>query len=315
MGELAVARPSHEQPLQVVVTCANRKTQEVPASLRLGSFNQRYPATRFTAWTARLDANSHPRYRALDLYAGEHWQVVRSLAGDAALGPNAVLWVASAGYGLIPADALICAYGATFSTGRDTVGATAGEVADWWRRLGDWPGPVLDQPRTFTDLARRTPGATIIAVLSEAYQRACAEDLLSAATLVSPDALSVVGPRDAHPALTELLVPVSAPLQHAVGGSLQALNVRVLRHLIAHGVESGRAALREAILAVAPPEPPVRQPTGQRMSDAEVYAYIRANPQASATKLLRQLRNTGRSCEQARFGRLHAQVCRQGHNL
>jgi hypothetical protein len=306
-------RPSDKQPLHIVVTCANRKRHAVAPPLRLGSLGQRRPAARFATWTTRLGSSTHPRYPALDLYAGEHWQVVRSLTSDTALGARVVLWVASAGYGLIPADVAICAYGATFSAGRDAVGTTVAEVADWWGRLGDWPGPVPDQPRTFTDLARRTRSATIIAVLSEAYQRACADDLLAAAALVGSDALSVVGPPDAHPQLTDLLVPVTAPLRHTVGGSLQALNVRAARHLLTHGAGSGRAALREAAVAATPANAPAGRPTGQRMSDAEVRAYIRAQPHTSATQLLRRLRDTGRSCEQARFGRLHAQMCQQGH--
>src|SRR5262249_29721629 len=106
-------RPSDEQPVHIVVTCANRKRHVVAPPLRLGNLGQRRPAARFAAWTARLGSSGHPRYRALDLYAGEHWQVVRNLTTNTALGASAVLWVASAGYGLIPADAAICAYGAT----------------------------------------------------------------------------------------------------------------------------------------------------------------------------------------------------------
>lgn len=307
-------RPAVNESLHIVVTCANRKRHAASPQLRLGDLSQRRPAARFAAWSDRLDNSPQPRHRALDLYAGEHWQIVRSLTTDIPAAKKAVLWVASAGYGLIPANAAICPYGATFSTtSRDTVGGSLAEVADWWRRLGAWPGPAPEQPRTFTDLARRNPGATIIAVLSEAYQRACGDDLLAAAAIIDPDAMSVVGPHDAHPQLADVLVPVTAPLRHTVGGSLQALNVRVITHLLTHGAGCGRTALREAAAAAAPVNPPAPRPAGQRISDAAVRAYIRTQPHTSATQLLRQLRETGQSCEQARFGRLHAQTCQQGH--
>jgi hypothetical protein len=314
MSGAVMRRPPADQALHIVVTCANRKRQVVAPQLRLGDLDQRRPAARFAAWTGRLGNSPHPRHAALDLYAGEHWQVVRSLTTDMPNADEAVLWVASAGYGLIPMDAEICAYAATFSApARDTVGVTLAEVTDWWRRLGDWSGPAPGRPRTFTDLARRHPDAMIIAVLSEAYQRACAHDLLAAAAAAGCDALSVLGPPDAHPQLADLLVPVTAPLRHAVGGSLQALNVRVLKHLLNHAGGRGRADLREAVNAATPVNPPAPPRAGQRMSDAEVRAYIQAQPHTSATQLLRQLRETGRSCEQARFGRLHAQACQQGH--
>jgi hypothetical protein len=301
-----------DQPLHIVVTCTNRKRHPVPPQLRLGDLSHRRPAARFAAWTARLDGRAHPRYPAVDLYAGEHWQTARTLTTDPPSAKKAMLWVASAGYGLIPADTAICAYAATFSAAtRDAVGATIAEVADWWQRLGEWPGPAPDRPRTFTDLARRSPDATIIAVLSEAYQRACGDDLLAAAAILEPDALSVVGPPDAHSRLADVLVPVTAALRHTVGGSLQALNVRVARHLLEHGAGSHRAALREAASAAIPANPPAPRAAGQRMSDAEVRAYIQGQPHITATQLLRQLRESGRSCEQGRFGRLHTEVRQQ----
>jgi hypothetical protein len=308
----AMRRPDDNPPLHIVVTCTNRKRYAAAPPLHLGSLTHGRLAARFTAWTARIGGATDPRHRALDLYAGEHWQVVRSLTNEQVLPVSAALWVVSAGYGLIPVEAAICSYGATFSAGRDTVGVTVAEVAEWWRLLGDWPDPVPGHPRSVTELARRFPGATIVAVLSEAYQRACADDLLTAAAIVRPDAMSVVGPPDVHPQLADLLVPVTAPLQHTVGGSLQALNVRVLRHLIADGAGTDRTALREAVQAATPTNPPTRRPAGQRMSDAEVCAYIRAHPNDSATRLLRQLRSSGLSCEQARFGRLHTEI-RQGY--
>lgn len=307
-------KPTAERPLHIVVTCANRKRHAVPPQLRLGDVNQRRPAARFAAWTARLGNGAHPRYPAIDLYAGEHWQIARTLTTTTPVAKKAGLWIASAGYGLVSADTTICAYGATFSTpARDAVGATLNEVAAWWQRLGEWHGPVPDRPRTFTDLARRNPNATIIAVLSEAYQRACGDDLLAAAAILDPDALSVVGPPDAYPPLARVLVPIPATLRHTVGGSLQALNVRATQHLLKHSAGNGRAALREAALAAMPADPPAPRAAGQRMSDDEVRAYIQARAHTSATQLLRHLRETGRSCEQARFGLLHAKVCLQVH--
>ncbi len=205
-------------PLHIVVTCTNRKRHAVPPQLRLGDLNHRRPADRFAAWTSRLSSSAHPRYPAVDLYAGEHWQ-------------------------------------------------------------------------------------------AEAYQRACGDDLITAAALLDHDALSVVGPPDALPQLADVLVPVTAPLRYTVGGSLQALNVRVTKHLLEHGTGSGRTALRAAAVAAVPANTPAARAAGQRMSDAEVHAYIRAQSLTrSATQLLRQLRDTGRSCEQGRFGRLHAEV-------
>jgi hypothetical protein len=299
-----------DEPLHIVVTCANRKRPPVPAQLRLSSLAHLRRGTRFATWTARLADSANPRYPASDLYAGEHWRVAQKLT-EAPAAKTAVLWIASAGYGLITAETAICAYGATFSASApDAVGGSLADVTDWWRRLGEWPEPAPELPRTFADLARRNPRATIIAVLSEAYQRACADDLLTAATVLASEALSVVGPPDAQPRLADLLVPITAPMRHTVGGSLQALNVRVARHLLDHSAGLDRSSLREAAVAAIPAGPPNPRAIGQRMSDTDLRTYIQTQPHTSATNLLRQLRATGRSCEQSRFGLLHAQTCR-----
>ncbi|NBE85430.1 hypothetical protein GVV04_31680 [Micromonospora sp. NEAU-HG-1] len=205
----------------------------------------------------------------------------------------------------------MCAYAATFSApAADAVGPTVSEVSDWWRRLGDWVGPAAGQPRTFQQLVASDKSATVIAVLSEAYQRACAQDLLAAARLLDRDTLSVIGPSAAHAPLADILVPVTAKLRHTVGGSLQALNVRAARYLLEHGDGTRRAQLRTAAVAAAPVNPPPARAVGQKMSDAEVADYIRGHAHTSATHLLRQLRATGRSCEQHRFADLHRDVCK-----
>jgi hypothetical protein len=296
-------------PLHIVVTCANRKRHNVPPELHLRSITQKRPAARFDAWARRLDTADSARTSAIDAYAGEHWAVVRDLA-ESPIGKNAQLWIASAGYGLIPADAQICAYAATFSApSADAVGPTVAEVSDWWQRLGEWTGPSAGHPRTFQQLIAADRSASVIAVLSEAYQRACAQDLLDAAELLDRDTLSVVGPPAVHAPLVDVLVPITAVLRHTVGGSLQALNVRALRYLLEHGEGTTRAALRTAATAATPTNPPPARAAGQRMSDAEVAGYIREHAHTSATQLLRRLRATGRSCEQHRFADLHREVC------
>lgn len=294
-----------DRPLHLVVTCTNRKRHGIPSDLRLRTVPERRPAERFAAWTSRLASSGSERYPAIDLYAGEHWQVVHDLL-QAPVAKTARLWIASAGYGLIPAGAAICAYSATFAASvPDSIGVTVSEVADWWRRLSTWPGPAPEQPRTLTALAARDRAANVIAVLSEAYQRACGDDLLAADALLEPGALSVVGPPNAHLPLRDLVVPVTAPMRHTVGGSLQALNIRVTKYLLATSEGTHRGALRQAVTMAAPLNPPAPRAAGQRLSDAELIAYIRDQPPASATQLLRKLRETGRSCEQHRFAQLH----------
>lgn len=309
-----MAKPSVHATVHIIVTCANRKRYPVPAQLRLRDLQERRQGLRFAAWTRRLDAEE-PSVQATDLYGGEHWQVARGL--PAVVGDSARLWVCSAGYGLVSAETYLHPYAATFASGvPDSVGETGSEVRAWWHRLTEWTGPDLRQPRSFADLARRDPQSTVVAVLSEAYVRACSDDLREAADSIGDrDRFAVIGPAKSGDAIDHMLVPVTARLRTVVGGSLQALHARVATHLLtttqAHRGTISRARLCEAAQQAEADAPPdsSRRVGGIRLSDEAVRAFIRlelAAAPATATVLLRRLRQSGRSCEQARFKHLFA---------
>ncbi|GAA4243194.1 hypothetical protein [Dactylosporangium darangshiense] len=301
-------------PIHVIVTCSNRKTSAISDDLRLGHLRQQRPDQRFNTWTERLSATTVSRVLARKLYAGEHWNVARQLPTHLP-GPGS-LWICSAGYGFIAADSAIAPYTATFAAGEpDSVGSTPAEMRAWWNRLTAWRDPEPAQPRSFTDLARREPGAVIIAVLSEAYMRACADDLRRAVDCLNDqDQLMVIGPPGRCAEIEDLIVPVTASLRPVVGGSLQALNVRAAARLLAAATNDlSRATLRklaEQETSNAPPDRS-RRLGGRRLTDDDVRSYIRSRlttGPGSATRLLRQLRQSGQSCEQARFGVLFAEV-------
>ncbi len=305
-----------EPTVHVVVTCANRKCQTVPEHFRLQNLSVEAPGERCRAWLERLSSGS-PTIAAKDLYAGEHWQVARNL--PEAAGPSADLWVSSAGYGLISAAAPIHPYAATFAIGQpDSVATTSDAARRWWRELSKWEGPRAGEPRSFAALAEQDPDSVIIAVMSDAYQRACSHDLEDAASrLTDAENLSVFGPSGRCTEIDDLIVPVTAALRPAVGGSFQALNVRAADYILRTARESGTPLRRSLLIKLindataAAPEDAGRRPAGARLVDDDIRAYIReciSHGPTSATKLLRLLRDSGQSCEQARFKALFAEV-------
>ncbi|WDP99409.1 hypothetical protein PVK74_26720 [Micromonospora chalcea] len=307
--------------VHIVVTCANRKNLAVPAALRVRALSNYAPRQKLAEWTRRLSEPSQSSTAATSLYAGEHWAIARQLVNPRSV--ETQLWICSAGYGLIPATAQLRPYAATFALREaDSVGQGSTENRDWWRGLSEWVGPEPGTPRSFYHLARMNPDDTIIAVLSDTYLRACSDDLLRAAgRLGDPQRLTIVGPAQSDPDLDELVVGVTARMRPAVGGSLLALNVRVAQHLLGrvtaehrtHRRSYFRALAHELAAAAPPPPPPIHR---ERMTDDEVKAFIRPLAEAgptSATRLLRQLRNSGKSCEQARFKQLFDEISLEVH--
>jgi hypothetical protein len=247
------------------------------------------------------------------LYAGEHWQVVRGLEpAAAAVSLDASLWVCSAGYGLVSADAPLRSYGATFAAGHaDSVSADPRNRPRWWAALAGWPGPAPTAPRTLRDLAYRDPHSVILVAVSSAYLAACADDLLGAAAeLASAEQLTIIsaGTRSSGP-LARHLVPATAQLQPAMGGTRQSLNTRILAYLLGNHADAltytRMRCVLSGLLAAAPPL--VRYQRIPR-TDPQVATFIRrrlaTEPEVTASRLLREFRDLGNACEQGRFAAL-----------
>jgi hypothetical protein len=302
----------------IVVTCTNRKLQPVSGDLRMQRIRQHSVDRRFDAWIDRLTISDAPAVPADQLYGGEHWQIARMLGQRAAQGGYAArVWVCSAGYGLIPLTAPLRPYAATFAFGQaDSVAATTPSARDWWDRHTSWMGPGANPtPRSLTALAAHAPHAALLLVMSGPYLRACGHDVLAAADqLRHPDQLSVISTGSSVPReLREFVLPADGRLQGVLGGSMQALNVRIAAHLLeTHRAPLQRAALAESVTLLSQgrsrPAPLNRTP----MSDEQVRAFITEHwtQRATHTRLLRQLRDSGLACEQQRFARLFADTVR-----
>jgi hypothetical protein len=303
--------------VHVIVTCTNRKTLPVPPGLRLGNVQGQGTASRARKWVVCLaGATGTPQVAAQDLYAGEHWMIARALpsrTGDM----WARLWVCSAGYGLIPADAQIRPYAATFSGGPDRVPGGADGARQWWHALARWAGPAPGQPRSVRSLAAADPSASFLLALSASYLDACRDDIAAAARQVAdPDAFMVISAGARFPGSAEVaMVPADARLQTFLGGTRQALNVRIAAYLLSAGI-SGRAEATQCMTRLLAEQSPVTRYERKKLSDQEVIEMIACRleeaPGTSASRLLREFRDAGYACEQQRFAGLYRMVTGAG---
>lgn len=310
----------------VVAACAQTKRYRPESVLCARTLSDAPLAERVKAWTERLATSKAERIDALEMYRGQHWSVIRRLPEAArSSGLSADLWVASAGYGLIPASASIVAYSATFAAKdvdavtRRGDGEPGAAGASWWERLADWEGPVPGAMRSLSELARQEPEASLLLVAGPAYVRALEADLReSRRCLKDPSQLIIVTSRDSRlpKTLLQNVVPSESSLKHALGGSMtslhartaerilteasvEGLGVRHLSQLWAHRIETDRS------LQVSRRQPMTRD---------DVIAFIRKtlseDARATRTRALRALRESGMACEQSRFAALFDEVKR-----
>jgi hypothetical protein len=312
--DLYAVTKASSQPttVHVVVTCSNRKSLPIPARLRFSQVPGRSATGRAREWTTRLaNTGNGPQVAAVELYAGEHWSVAREFPSLHRPGENIRLWVCSAGYGLIPAEARIMPYYATLTRGKaDSVPGTA---AFWWSLLSEWRGPAPKHPRSIRALVTAEPDAMFLFVLSESYLRACGSDVAAAAECIADlDRFFIVsvGSRPRGD-LAAFMVPADARLQAQFGGTRRALNARIGAYLLSTGIRSKDDAVAQMARLLAA-QPPIPRYDRKKQSDQEILDIIAgrlaAAPRTSASRLLRELRDAGLACEQHRFTQLYQRV-------
>lgn len=314
----------NDATLHIVVTCTNRKRKPVGRSLHLRNVPGEDVEARHREWLNRLRSEPSQAVPAPELYCGDHWFVVRDLAEKAnRLHCAATMWIASAGYGLVPWESGLVPYAATFSPGHpDSVSRSSDPIRrkqdqeDWWGLMSRWEGPTSGKVRSLTELTHKNPQARVLVVASPAYIRAMHSDLLQATTnLLNPDALSILsGGLDAPEPLKSAIIPCEARARDLLGGALTSLNVRFAARAVEElGVSVGsRQSLATWAKGFLNGCRPLPMPRRQKTTDDEVRDYVRKalskGEAASCTRLHRAYRSSGWACEQSRFRNIYRQV-------
>jgi hypothetical protein len=269
-----------------------------------------------------------PLSAAQDLYLGQHWLLARELAEESGQDAELVLWLCSAGYGLIRPHAPVKSYSAVFSSGSEDAVSRLMPTIDtreatrrWWSGLAEWQGPLLGAPRTLAAVAAADPDAVMVLAMSPPYLAACGDDLGNARRAIAdPDRLMVVcaGGGGAN-ASGHRPLPLDGRAVGFLGGTMGTLGLRFVRHLLReHAWDDLRASylnpqLDRWLASLSPRPLPVRS----RQSDGEVAHFVRqrliADPKRSATRLLREYRDRGHACEQGRFRTIYWAVRERVH--
>jgi len=158
-----------------------------------------------------------------------------------------------------------------------------------------------------------------LVLASPLYLSAMAHDLANSITQVrGRGGVFIISSKipTSHPALADHWIPSRGELQAALGGALVSLHARAARRLLR--LVKPREFVQEKVSTMTKKlegeitEQVAKRVSGAPMSDEDVLRFIRsrvgAEPKASHTRLLRELRDSGRACEQGRFRRLFKQV-------
>jgi hypothetical protein len=146
--------------------------------------------------------------------------------------------------------------------------------------------------------------------LSPPYLEAIGDDLSEALRTVAPEKVSIfsAGTTQSNH-ISEYLIPCNSSLRSLLGGACNSLNVRCLRHAIENASDGlDRESVKRRFARHLDGGPRDIRAKRDGMSDNEVTDYITkaltCDSGARPTPLLRELRDSGRACEQSRFKEL-----------
>jgi len=249
---------------------------------------------------------------AVDLYKGAHRQNIRACA-SALSAFDSQLWIISAGFGLIPKDAAIPPYSATFSRrDLDSVGESIEMARDWWELLSQ-RNSLLGLPKSVTELHRRNPTAVFLFCLSSPYVEVLLPELEVLATL-APGRIAVFSAGSDQMSQRDTLMPLNARFERHVGGSRGSLNSRILLDVIRKlpADQLNPIGMRKYLEAIAEKLPPlqkfVRRPLMDRQIQEKIAIHLSHHRDASASSTLRAFRDQGFACERSRFHHLFKSI-------
>ena len=307
-------------PLNVIVTCTNRKKGDPHPDTQLRLIKDKDLHARLARWTQALMTHSAEGTHALDLYGGNYWSVIRGMAKNNDAFSHVRFWVISAGFGLIPIDRAICSYAATFSSSKpDSVlpdKPSRFTHQEWWGGLSEWHKQQGNPISCIADLAKAYPSEPLIVALSPEYLTAVYRDLYTAREfLYNPNHLVIISSGSGKKGpLKNNFLPCDARMEHIVGVSRMALNARIIHHVLtANSINEINAVdLERKYSALLRDLPSANYPVREVSTDKEVLSFIRESLQnglpASSGRLLRIYRDSGKACEQSRFRGLFLQT-------
>jgi hypothetical protein len=312
----------------ILGACTNQKRLPPSPETRFDSLPPGLAEELVPVWIRRLTDSGQPRVACKDLYVGSAWNETIACVNSAQrVAPDSSLWVLSAGWGLIPSDAQITSYSATFATGTDSIhnaqwapGKSAGERNQaWWRAINS--GLKDAPPKSIADFAHLYPDpdqVIFLLILSPAYFQAIEpelNELVHCGYQVAIFSAGVYADFAGRPSLLkENIMPINDKFKQVnqyLNHTNVSLNSRVTNWAIQqfpNELMQGTAALHARLLEKEQSLPEMERNPVVPMTDEQVLLFIAKQyvpGSSSASQLLKVLRHEEKkSCERKRFANL-----------
>jgi hypothetical protein len=310
--------------LHLIVNCTKSKSLPVSNLLMVRSIKDGFIEDACSTWLKRISHNTQNFIKALDLYAGGFWKVVKSIDSlGKDLGVSVKIWVCSGGYGLISGQSMISPYSATFTDNHlDSISrfklrhTNQNPKTIWWNQISEWEGPDKAEHRKISDLIEKNEGSPIWMVISNEYLKAISSDLnLLNQNKVNLDCFALFSTGlQSFEGFDDNIIPFDARFQKVLGGSMGSLNIRIAKKALENIkiIGSQTNKIKRFFLSEMNSIPRYVSLKRKPKNDREVADFIRNTlvyePNMNFTPLLRLFRDSGFACEYSRFFKIYSHV-------
>ena len=303
----------------LITPCSDRKCGKTPDFMRATSLISGPIDDVATEWLRKVSENPG-KTKAINMYAGRSFSELRKVTQTG----DADLMIISAGLGLVGGDEMVPNYGITVSRGSvesvfNKISSKDVREQDWWRSLKIHGGEQFDFNKS-VDFKKYD---LILLMLTKSYSKMIVDEL-SQINEFGIKKLRLVGV-GIEKYLPEKLKPCVLPYDQRLNGpdsgyqgTMTDLPARCAVDFI-NCVKSNPELgidLETDIKFVSDRLSKLRMPivpTRQKLSDDEVKNFIDDNWFGAGTThqgSLKNLRESGKACEQGRFGKIFREVKR-----
>lgn len=315
--------------INLITTCTNGKRSNGHNALNLADYSagQISSSILVKSWCSALHQAllTSKTIVVEDLYKGGHWSTAKQMIELY----NLDLWVLSAGLGLLHSKQKVVPYNATFSSGYpESIPLFSKEYngrsfyRSWWKGLTE-NSPFKDANHpTISALMQNRPCEFFIICGSPDYISAIEVDLMNGIEyLKDPQKqLLIITSKGVSPRLSQYLLKTDNKIAKYLGCNMLMLNIGLARHFVGIFTEKNEKNFRLLANQLGnefEKLPEVLTIKGIKRTPIEVESFIlslmKKHTSLSATKALREFRDSGNSFEEKRFRQIFIEL-EQNHD-
>lgn len=303
--------------INLITTCTNGKHSGCGDILSLGQFSsgRTSPSVLVDSWCNAVNEaiSTSVTVCAEDLYKGGHWATAKSILNNYPVD----LWVISAGLGLLHHKDNVVPYKATFAVGYDeSIPLYSHEYVGksfyrtWWKEITNRSIFKSNHPTSILDLMKKKKKDYYIICGSPDYINAIELDIINGLEYLvdAKKQLLIITSRKINDRLVAYLFKTNQNMAQWLKCNMLMLNISVAKYIVKEFTSKQLSDLNELSINILDElkELPVREvKKGTRRSPEEVKDFIlklmQQNPGMSATRALREFRDSGNSFEEKRF--------------